>query len=123
MSDIILFDNSVRDSVTPFSIVPGTCLTSQFSHIMSGGYAAGYYSYKWAEALAADAFHVFERDGVFNREVGEAFRNRILSKGSSKEPISLFRHFRGRMPSLNSLLLRDGIESRYTKGKGEFIKE
>ncbi|HZK02991.1 MAG TPA: M3 family metallopeptidase [Bacteroidaceae bacterium] len=119
VGDVVMYDNSIRNSVTPFNIAPGTCLSSQFSHIMSGGYAAGYYSYKWAEVLSADAFCIFERDGLFNRQTGEAFRNKILSKGSSREPISLFRDFRGSMPSITPLLFRNGIESKKNKSRNK----
>lgn len=81
-----------------------------FSHIFAGGYAAGYYSYKWAEVLAADAFSLFEETGIFDRATGERFRTEILEKGGSAEPAALFRAFRGREPEVAALLRRSGIE-------------
>ena len=82
---------------------------NSFSHIFAGGYAAGYYSYKWAEVLSADAFSRFEEDGIFNRETGSAFRTHILEAGGSKEPMELFVAFRGREPIIQPLLRHSGI--------------
>lgn len=86
-----------------------TCMTVQFGHIMSGGYAAGYYSYKWAEVLDADAFALFEKNGIFDRETAEKFRNCILSKGGTEHPMALYKKFRGKEPSIEALLIRNGI--------------
>ncbi len=80
-----------------------------FAHIFAGGYAAGYYSYKWAEVLSADAFSRFEEDGIFNEATGRAFRNHILSKGGSRDAGDLFKAFRGREPSIDPLLRHNGI--------------
>lgn len=80
-----------------------------FSHIFAGGYAAGYYSYLWAEVLSADAFSRFEEEGIFNRQVGEAFLANILTRGGSEEPMVLFERFRGRKPTLDALLRHKGI--------------
>ncbi|SIQ81832.1 oligopeptidase A [Aeromonas veronii] len=80
-----------------------------FSHIFAGGYAAGYYSYKWAEVLSADAFSRFEEEGIFNPETGQSFLKNILEKGGSKEPMELFRAFRGREPKVDALLRHSGI--------------
>jgi oligopeptidase A len=80
-----------------------------FGHIFAGGYAAGYYSYKWAEVLSADAFSKFEEDGVFNRQTGAAFRENILAMGGSREPMDLFVAFRGREPAMEPLLRHSGI--------------
>ena len=87
-----------------------TCMTVQFGHIMSGGYAAGYYSYKWAEVLDADAFSVFKAKGIFNSEVAQSFRDNILSKGGTEHPAVLYRRFRGQEPSIDALLERTGIK-------------
>ncbi|MGM0774133.1 MAG: oligopeptidase A, partial [Pseudomonadota bacterium] len=82
---------------------------NSFSHIFSGGYAAGYYSYKWAEVLAADAFSLFEEHGIFDPETGKAFLHNILEKGGSREPMELFKAFRGREPEVDALLKQSGI--------------
>ena len=80
-----------------------------FGHIFAGGYSAGYYSYKWAEVLSADAFSKFEEDGIFNAETGKAFLENILEKGGSEEPMELFKKFRGREPNVDALLRHSGI--------------
>ncbi|MCR8914214.1 oligopeptidase A [Marinobacter panjinensis] len=82
---------------------------NSFSHVFSGGYAAGYYSYKWAEVLAADAFSLFEERGIFDPETGKAFLENILEKGGSQEPMELFKAFRGREPQVDALLKQNGI--------------
>ena len=84
-------------------------MTVQFGHIMSGGYAAGYYSYKWAEVLDADAFSVFKENGIFNPKVAQSFRENILSKGGTEHPMTLYKRFRGKEPDINALLKRNGI--------------
>ncbi|MDR0756474.1 MAG: M3 family metallopeptidase [Tannerella sp.] len=90
--------------------VPDTLLSSDFGHIFPGGYAAGYYGYKWAEALDADAFSVFKSTGIFNRETAASFRENILSKGATENPDVLYRRFRGQAPTIDALLIRDGIK-------------
>ena len=87
-----------------------TCMTVQFSHIMAGGYAAGYYSYKWAEVLDADAFSVFKRHGIFDRKTAQSFRDNILSKGGTEHPMTLYKRFRGGEPTIDALLKRNGIK-------------
>lgn len=87
-----------------------TCMSVQFGHIMSGGYAAGYYSYKWAEALDADAFALFKEKGIFNKEVAQSFRDNVLSKGGTEHPAVLYKRFRGQEPSIEALLKRTGIK-------------
>lgn len=87
-----------------------TCMTVQFSHIMAGGYAAGYYSYKWAEVLDADAFAVFKREGIFNKETAQRFRDSILSKGGTEHPMTLYKNFKGSEPTIDALLERNGIK-------------
>ena len=89
--------------------VEGTCMSVQFSHIMSGGYAAGYYSYKWAEVLDADAFSLFQETGIFNTETAASFRENILSKGGTEPPMQLYKRFRGQAPTIHALLKRNGI--------------
>ena len=85
-------------------------MSTQFSHIFAGGYSAGYYSYKWAEVLDADAFSLFKQKGIFNREVAESFRNNILSKGGTEHPMILYKRFRGQEPTIDALLIRNGIK-------------
>jgi len=89
-----------------------TCMTVQFSHIMSGGYSAGYYSYKWAEVLDADAFSVFKRHGIFDRKTAQSFRDNILSKGGTEHPMTLYKRFRGGEPTIDALLKRNGIKKK-----------
>ena len=87
-----------------------TCMTAQFSHIMAGGYAAGYYSYKWAEVLDADAFAVFKRHGIFNQQMAQSFRDNILSRGGTEDPMTLYKKFKGSEPTIDALLKRNGIK-------------
>ena len=84
--------------------------STTFSHIFSGGYAAGYYSYKWAEVLDADAFAKFKEDGIFNPETAKSFRQNILERGGTENPAILYRRFRGADPTINALRARDGIK-------------
>lgn len=93
-----------------------TCMTVQFGHIMAGGYAAGYYSYKWAEVLDADAFSIFKKEGIFNQTTAQRFRDCILSKGGTEHPMTLYKRFRGSEPTIDALLRRDGIKSKGAKG-------
>lgn len=86
-----------------------TCMTVQFSHIMAGGYSAGYYSYKWAEVLDADAFSLFKEKGIFHPETANSFRENVLSKGGTEHPMELYKRFRGQEPSIDALLKRNGI--------------
>jgi peptidyl-dipeptidase Dcp len=84
-------------------------MSVSFAHIFQGGYSAGYYSYKWAEVLDADAFDYFKEKGLFNREVAEKFRDDILSKGGTEKPMVLYKRFRGREPKIEALLERAGL--------------
>ncbi|HRT14117.1 MAG TPA: M3 family metallopeptidase, partial [Bacteroidales bacterium] len=90
--------------------VDGTCTSCAFSHIFAGGYAAGYYGYKWAEVLDADAFSLFQEKGIFNKEVADSYVENILSKGGSKKPMTLYINFRGREPQIDALLKRSGLK-------------
>lgn len=101
-----------KDAFKPISLMPqiaGTCMSTQFGHIFSGGYAAGYYGYKWAEVLDADAFSVFKENGIFDKATAASFRNNILSKGGSEHPMDLYIRFRGKKPTIDALLKRNGI--------------
>ena len=103
--------NQVRDQYAVVKAPDFNRFQHGFSHIFAGGYAAGYYSYKWAEVLSADAFGLFEEQGIFDTETGHAFLTNILEKGGSKEPSELFKNFRGRAPEIDALLRHSGIEA------------
>lgn len=103
------FEDQAWSRVQLLPTVADSCMTVQFSHIMAGGYAAGYYSYKWAEVLDADAFSLFKEKGIFNDKVAESFRNNVLSKGGTEDPMTLYKRFRGQAPDIKALLQRDGI--------------
>lgn len=90
----------------------GTCMSVQFGHIMSGGYAAGYYSYKWAEVLDADAFSLFKEKGIFSQDVAQRFRDHILSRGGTEPPMTLYKRFRRQAPTIDALLERNGIKPK-----------
>jgi len=103
------FEDKVYEPTNVLPKTPGTCMSTTFSHIFAGGYSAGYYSYKWAEVLEADAFSLFEEKGIFNRDVAASFRENILSKGSSEDEAVLYRNFRGHDPEPAALLRKLGI--------------
>ena len=107
--DIYQVLNEVREQVAVIQPPAFNRFPNSFGHIFAGGYAAGYYSYKWAEVLSADAYSRFEEEGEFNEETGRAFRSEILAKGGSREPMELFKAFRGREPSVEPLLRHCGI--------------
>ena len=90
--------------------VEGTCMSTQFSHIFAGGYSAGYYSYKWAEVLDADAFSLFKKQGIFDQKTAFSFRENILSRGGTEHPMTLYKRFRGQEPTIDALLIRNGIK-------------
>ena len=107
--DIISFEKKAWEKAIIGEQIDGTCMTTQFSHIMSGGYAAGYYSYKWAEVLDADAFSLFKKNGIFDQATAQSFRDNVLSKGSTEHPMVLYKRFRGQEPTIDALLERNGI--------------
>ena len=108
-SDVRAYEKEAWSKTQLLPDVKEACMTVQFSHIMSGGYSAGYYSYKWAEVLDADAFSLFKQTGIFNRDTARSFRENILSKGSSVHPMTLYKRFRGQAPSIDALLKRNDI--------------
>lgn len=112
VNDPVEFEARATESVKIFDPVEGTLVAPQFSHIFSGGYAAGYYSYKWAEVLDADAFSVFKKNGIFNRETARKFRDNVLSRGGTENPADLYSRFRGGNPTIDALLVRDGIKKQ-----------
>ena len=101
----------VRNKVAAYPVPEYNRFANSFSHIFAGGYAVGYYSYKWAEVLSADAFSLFEERGIFDAETGRQFYKQILSRGGSEEPAALFENFRGRKPDTEALLRHSGIVS------------
>jgi peptidyl-dipeptidase Dcp len=109
------FERDARKSTQLLPHPDGTCMAVQFGHIMSGGYAAGYYSYKWAEVLDADAFAAFQQEGIFNPEVARRFRDCILSRGGTEPPMQLYRRFRGQAPTIDALLRRNGMNRKPEK--------
>lgn len=113
--DVIAFEKQAWAQTVIVPEVPGTLMSSSFGHIFSGGYAAGYYGYKWAEVLDADAFSVFKEAGIFNRETARSFRENILSKGGTEDPAILYKRFRGQEPTIDALLIRNGIKQAEPK--------
>jgi peptidyl-dipeptidase Dcp len=104
------FENQVLGPYRLFPSIPGTSISCTFSHIFDGGYSAGYYSYKWAEVLDADAFDYFKKNGIFNQSIAKKFRENILEKGGSEHPMILYKNFRGQEPKVEPLLERLGLE-------------
>ena len=111
-ADIIPFEKEAWKKAILGRQRTDTCMTTQFSHIMAGGYAAGYYSYKWAEVLDADAFAVFKRHGIFDQQTAQSFRDNILSRGGTENPMTLYQRFRGGEPTIDALLKRNGIKRK-----------
>ncbi len=109
VSDPVEFERKAMESVQIFPLVEGTMTAPTFSHIFSGGYAAGYYSYKWAEVLDADAFAHFKENGIFDRATADSFRHNVLERGGTSHPADLYRAFRGKDATIDALLIRDGI--------------
>ncbi len=110
VEDHVAFENEASKPVQMFPTVDGCLFCPQFSHIFSGGYAAGYYSYKWAEVLDADAFSVFLKNGIYDKASADSFRTNILMKGGTENPAELYRRFRGQDATIDALLIRDGIK-------------
>ena len=108
--DVIGYEKSAMASTQVLPVVPNMCMSTTFSHIFSGGYAAGYYSYKWAEVLDADAFSVFEKNGIFDKKTADSFRKNILEKGGTEHPMILYKRFRGQEPTIDALLKRNGVK-------------
>ncbi len=108
--DVIAFGNAAMKQVKVLPVVPETQMETAFTHIFSGGYAAGYYSYKWSEVLDADAFSVFKKNGIFDKKTADSFRKNILERGGTEPAMDLYKQFRGQEPTIDALLERDGIK-------------
>lgn len=109
--DVKAYEQQAWAKAQVLPVVEEACMSTQFSHIFAGGYSAGYYSYKWAEVLDADAFSLFKQKGIFNHEVAESFRKNILSKGGTEHPMVLYKRFRGQEPTIDALLIRNDIKN------------
>lgn len=107
--DVNQFEKEAMKPTELFPEVKGTCMSTAFSHIFDGGYSAGYYGYKWAEVLDADAFELFKEKGTFNKKIAQSFRKNILEKGGTEHPMILYKAFRGHEPSIKPLLKRSGL--------------
>lgn len=108
--DVRDYEQKAWEKAQILPVVKEACMSTQFSHIFSGGYSAGYYSYKWAEVLDADAFALFKEKGIFSHEVANSFRKNILSKGGTEHPMILYKRFKGVEPTIDALLIRNGIK-------------
>ncbi|PKQ66984.1 peptidase M3 [Labilibaculum manganireducens] len=108
--EVSVFEDKAMSSTELFDRVETSCMSTAFSHIFAGGYGAGYYGYKWAEVLDADAFDAFKSAGIFNKEIANSFKENILEKGGSDHPMNLYLKFRGKEPSIEPLLKRSGLK-------------
>jgi peptidyl-dipeptidase Dcp len=109
IDDVKAFEKQAMASTSLYPDVAGNCMSTSFSHIFQGGYSSGYYSYKWAEVLDADAFAYFQENGIFNQEVATKFKENVLSKGGTELPMVLYKKFRGQEPNAEALLKRAGL--------------
>ncbi len=109
ITDIKAFEKTIFENTSLYPDVAENCMSVSFSHIFAGGYSSGYYSYKWAEVLDADAFAYFQEKGIFNKEVATKFKENVLSKGGTEHPMTLYKRFRGQEPSPDALLKRAGL--------------
>ena len=109
INDIKAFEKTAFEGTTLYPDVAENCMSVSFSHIFAGGYSSGYYSYKWAEVLDADAFAYFQEEGIFNKEVAKKFKDNVLSKGGTELPMELYKRFRGQEPKPDALLKRAGL--------------
>ncbi|MDL2290246.1 M3 family metallopeptidase, partial [Paludibacteraceae bacterium OttesenSCG-928-F17] len=108
--DIMAFEYAAMNKTQVMPIVPNAAMAPTFGHIFSGGYAAGYYSYKWSEVLEADAFSVFKKTGIFNKKTAKSFRENVLQRGGTESPMVLYKRFRGQEPTIDALLIKNGIK-------------
>ncbi len=115
ITDVKAYEQKAFEGTSLFPDTPETCMSTAFAHIFQGGYASGYYSYKWAEVLDADAFAYFKEQGIFNKEVATKFKEHVLSKGGTENPMVLYKRFRGAEPKVEALLERAGLLSDLDK--------
>lgn len=108
--DVKEFEHQAMDKTALLPVLDNTSMSTSFGHIFSGGYAAGYYGYKWAEVLDADAYSLFKETGIFNKNTADSFRRNILEKGNTEEPMNLYVRFRGQQPTIDALLERNGVK-------------
>jgi peptidyl-dipeptidase Dcp len=109
ITNIKAFEKTAFEGTSLYPDVAENCMSVSFSHIFAGGYSSGYYSYKWAEVLDADAFAYFQEKGIFNKEVATKFKDNVLSKGGTELPMELYKRFRGQEPKADALLKRAGL--------------
>ena len=109
IDDVKAFEKQAMEIASLYPDVEENCMSTSFSHIFQGGYSSGYYSYKWAEVLDADAFAYFQEKGIFNKEVATKFKDNVLSKGGTELPMELYKKFRGQEPKVEALLKRAGL--------------
>ena len=109
IADVKAFEKQAMEIASLYPDVEENCMSTSFSHIFQGGYSSGYYSYKWAEVLDADAFAYFQEKGIFNKEVATKFKDNVLSKGGTELPMELYKKFRGQEPKVEALLKRAGL--------------
>ena len=109
ITDVKAHELKAFENTQLYPDIPENCMSTSFSHIFQGGYSSGYYSYKWAEVLDADAFECFKEQGIFNKVVADKFKNNVLSQGGTDDPMVLYKRFRGKEPSPEALLKRAGL--------------
>ena len=109
IKSVKIHEKKVFGETQLFPDVEENCMSTAFSHIFQGGYSSGYYSYKWAEVLDADAFEYFKEEGIFNTTVANKFKENVLSKGGTEDPMTLYKRFRGHEPKPEALLKRAGL--------------
>ena len=107
---LVDFEQRAMGKTEIMPVVKGSAFSPAFGHIFAGGYAAGYYGYKWAEVLDADAFSLFKQNGIFDKATAESFRCNVLEKGASEKPMTLYKRFRGQEPTVDALLERSGLK-------------
>ncbi len=108
--DVRAFERNAMERVKLLPVPQETAMSTSFAHIFAGGYAAGYYGYKWAEVLDADAFAAFKENGIFDKETANKFRTHILERGNTDDPMQLYINFRGKEPTIDALLERNGVK-------------